>query len=141
MSALALGYPLLGPSRHVRAYTTINMNTACGSPALTFSATIHFTMKRSAPCAAVLCHSLSSWTAVIHWSALIPKARMSSRRRPIYSFPCPLTQSTPPTSSPNIKHFGGLVSSMRATNSANRIRLLLIIASMLSLPIFVSVSR
>ena len=37
----------------------------------------------------------------------------------------------PPTSSPNITHFGSLVSSMRATNPANRIRLLRKIASML----------
>ena len=43
---LALGYPLLGCSRHVRAYYT----TACHSPALAFSAAIYFTTKGSVPC-------------------------------------------------------------------------------------------
>ena len=48
-NTLALGYPLLGPSRHVRAYYV------CRSPALTFSAAIHFAMKRPAPCPATCC--------------------------------------------------------------------------------------
>ena len=43
-------------------------------------------MKRSAPNSAVLRHPPSSWAAVVHWSALIPKAQMSSRRHPIHSF-------------------------------------------------------
>ena len=46
----------------------------------------------------------------------------------------------PPTSSPNITHFGSLVSSIRATNPANRIRLLHNVASMLSAPVFKRVS-
>ena len=46
-----------------------------------------------------------------------------------------------PTSSPNITRFGSLVSSMRATNPANRIRLLRSIASMLSIPVITRVSR
>ena len=51
MSPLALGYPLLGRSRHVRAYTT-----ACRIRASFFSASIHFAMKCPAPCSAVLRH-------------------------------------------------------------------------------------
>ena len=39
-----------------------------------------------------------------------------------------------PTIYPNITHFGSLVSFMRATNPANKIRLLRKVASMLSLP-------
>ena len=53
-SPLALGYPLLGLPRHLRH------TTACRSPALAFSSAIHFAMKRSAPCSAVLRHSPSS---------------------------------------------------------------------------------
>ena len=47
---LALGYPLIGRSSHVRAYYS-----ACRSRALAFSAAIHFAMKRSAPCSAPPC--------------------------------------------------------------------------------------
>ena len=85
-------------------------------------------------------HSPSSWAAVVHWSALIPKALWSSRRHPIHYISCPPTQPAPPTSSPNISHFGSLVF-VRATIPTNRIRLLRIIASILSLPDFMSVSR
>ena len=80
-SPLALGYPLLSPSRHVRTY-----HTAGCSPALAFSVTIHFAMKCSAPCSAVLRYSPSSWDAAVHWSALMPKALRSSRKHPIHSF-------------------------------------------------------
>ena len=62
-----------------------NINTAHRSPVLTFSAAIHFAMKRSAPCSTVLHHSPSSWAAVIHWSALIPKALRPSSRHTIHS--------------------------------------------------------
>ena len=48
-------------------------------------------------------------------------------------FLLPPAEPAPPTSSPNITHFGSLVSSMRATNPVNRIRLLRSIASILSL--------
>ena len=106
-----------------------------------FSATIHFAMKCAAPCSAVLRHSPSSWAAVVHWSALMPKALRSSRKHFINSFSWPPTQPAPPTISPNIAHFGSLVSSMRATNPANKIRLLRKVASMLSLPVLRSVSR
>ena len=75
-SPLALGYPLLGPFHHVRA------TTACRSPALVFCATIHLAMKCSAPCSTVLRHSLSSWAAVVHRSALVPKALRSSTKSP-----------------------------------------------------------
>ena len=85
--------------------------------ALTFSAAIYFAMRCSAPCAAVLSHSLSSWVAVFYWSALISKALRLSRKYPIHSSSCPLTQHAPLTSSPNITHVGSLVSSMRATTS------------------------
>ena len=107
----------------------------------TFSTAIHFDMNRSAPCSAVLRHSPSSWAAVVHWSALIPKALRSSRKHPINSFSWSPTQPAPPISSPNITPFGSLVSSMRAINLADKIRLLRIVASMLSLPVFRSVSR
>ena len=43
--------------------------------------------------------------------------------------------------SSNVTHFGSLVSSMRATNPANKIRLLRKVVSMLSLPVLISVSR
>ena len=56
-------------------------------------------------------------------------------------FSWPPTQPAPLTISPNIAHFGSLVSSMRATNPANKIRLLRKVASMLSLPVLRSVSR
>ena len=59
------------------------------SPALVFSAAIHFAMKCSAPCSAVLRHSPSSWAAVVHWSALMPKALRSSRKHSIHSFSWP----------------------------------------------------
>ena len=52
-----------------------------------------------------------------------------------------LTQPTPPINSPNITHFGSLVSSMRAKIPANKIRLLRKVASILSLPVLISVSR
>ena len=88
---------------------TFGYTNACRSPALAFSTAIHFAMERSASYSAILCHSPSSWAEVVHWSALIPKALRSSRRRPIYSFSCPPTQPAPPTSSPNITPFGRLV--------------------------------
>ena len=114
---------------------TFGHTTAWRGPALVFSATIHFAMKCSAPCSPVLRHSPSSWAAVVHWSALMPKAPRSSRKHPIHSFSWPPTQPAPPTISPNITHFGSLVSSMRTTNPANKIRLLRKVASMLSLPV------
>ena len=106
-----------------------------------FQQMVHFAMKSSAPCSAVLRHSPSSWAAVIHWSALMPKALRSSRKHPIHSFSWPPTQPAPPTISPNNTHFGSLVTSMCATNSANKIRLLRKVASILSLPVSTSVSR
>ena len=118
--------------------------TTCYSPALDFSAAIHFTMKRSAPCSAVLRHSLSSWglqSSRSLWSALMSKALSSSRKHPIHYFSCPLTQPAPPTTSLDITHFRSLVSSMRATNPANNIRFLRKVALMLSLPVLISVSR
>ena len=57
---------------------------------------------------------------------------------PLFLFPP--TPPTPPTSSPNITHFSNLVSSLRATNPANSIHLLCIIASMLSFSVFFSMS-
>ena len=78
---------------------TFGHASACRSPALTFSAAIHFPIKRSAPCSAVMRHSPSSWAAVVHWSALIPKALTSSRKPLIYFFfwlptlPAPVTTS------------------------------------------------
>ena len=115
--------------------------TACRSPALAFAAANPYVMKCSAPCSAVPRHSPPSWTAVVHWSALMPKALRSSRKRPIHSFSWPSTQPALPTNSPNIGHFGSLVSSMHAPNLANKIHLLRKVAPMLALPVLISVSR
>ena len=120
---------------------TFGHTTACRRPALAFSAAIHFAMKCPAPSSAVLRHSPPSWAAIIYWSPLMPKALRSSRKHPIHSFSWPPTQPALPTNSPNITHFGSLVSSMCATNPANKIRLLRKVASMLSLPILIRVSR
>ena len=75
---------------------TFRHSTACRSPALTFSAAIYFTLKLSAPCSAVLRHSLSSWVAVVHWSVPMAKAPRSSRKHPIHYFSWPPTQPAPP---------------------------------------------
>ena len=120
---------------------TFGHTTPCRSRALTFSAAMHFAMKHSAPCSAILRHSPSSWAAVVHRSVLIPKAPRSSRKNLIYSVSWPPTQPTPPTSSPNIKHFGSLVASTRDTFAVNKIQLRRIIAAMSSLPVFLSVSK
>ena len=119
---------------------TFGHATVCRSPALTFSAATYLAMRRSAPCSAISLHSPSSSTAVVHWSELIPKALRPSRKHSTHCFSCPPTQPAPPTSSPNITKLGSLVSSMRTTNPA-KIHLPRIIASMLSLPVFISVSR
>ena len=135
---LALGYPLLGPSRHVRAYHCMPYS----SPALAFSAAIHFAIKCFAPRSAVLRYPPSSWAAVVHRSALMPKVLRSSRKYAIHYFSWLPTQPAPPTNnSPNIRHFGSPISSIRTINPANKIRLLRKVASMLSLPVFISVSR
>ena len=131
-SPLALVYPLFGPSCYVRAYSCMPQSNPAFSPA------IYFAMKRFCSCSAVLRHSPSSWAVVVHWWALMPKA---PKTHPIHSFSCPPTQPRPPTNSPNITHFGTLVSSMRATNPANKIRLLRKVASMLSFSVLLSVSR
>ena len=110
--------------------------------ALASSAAIHFAMKCSAPCSAVLRHYPSSWAAVVHWSAFMPKALRSSKKHPVHSFSCPpLTQPVPLTNSPNITHFESLVSSMRTRNPANKIRVLRKLISMLSRPVLISVPR
>ena len=46
-----------------------------------------------------------------------------------------------PTNSSDITHFGSLVSSMRITNPEKKIRLLRKVASMVSLPVLISVPR
>ena len=120
---------------------TFGHTTVCSSPALASSAAIHFAIKCSGICSAVLGHNPSSWAAVVHWSALMPKARRSSRKHPIHSFSYPPHTARAPHQSPNTTHFGSLVSSMRATNPANKIRVLRKVASMLSRPVLISVSR
>ena len=123
---------------------TFGHATACRSPALASSAAIHFAMKCSAPCSAVLRRPPSSWAAVAHWSALMSKYLRLPRKHPIDYFSCPPPQPAPPTNSPNITHFGrlfgSLVSFIRTTTPANKIRLLRKVASMLSLPVLISVS-
>ena len=118
---------------------TFGHPTACRSPPLIFSVAIHFAMKHSAPCSAVLRHSPSFWAAVVHWLVLMPKALRSSRKHPIHSYFWLTTQ--PPTTIPNITHLGSLVFSMCATNPAIKIRLLRLPASILSLSVLISVSR
>ena len=115
--------PLIVASKPVRArllYATLyslvlpvtfGHVSACINAALALSAAIHFVMKISAPCLAVLCHSPSSWAAILHLSGSMPKILRPSRRHPIYSFSCLHEETAPPTSSPNITHFGNLVSS------------------------------
>ena len=58
--------------------------------------------------------------------------------RPLFFLPLHTTRC--PITLPNIAQFGSLVSSMRGTNPANSIRLLRIILSTLSLPVFMRVS-
>ena len=127
-------HAFFGHSRHVPIHTT-----ECRSPALAFSPATYFAMKRSAPCSSALRHSPSSWATVVHWSALIPKALRSWRRHPIHSFSCPSTQPALPISPPNITQFWNLASSMLATNPTNRIHLLRVIASIISVPVFTKV--
>ena len=117
---------------------TFEHTTACRNPALTFTAAIHFAMKRSAACSTVFRASLSSWAVVVYWSALISTDLKSFRRHPNHFFPWAVTQPAPSTSSLNITPFGSLVSSMRTINPANSTRLLRITASMLSLSVFIS---
>ena len=71
----------------------------------------------------------------------IPKAPRSSRKHPIHSFSWPPTQPATPTNTMNTTLFGSLVSPMRATNPANKVRLLRQVTSMLPFPAFLSLSR
>ena len=119
---------------------TFGHTTACRSPALTFSAMIPFAMKLEAPCSAVLRH----FPLVLGCSH--PLVGVDTEiSEVVHETPHPLfflspTQPAPPTPFPNITHFGGLVSSMRATNPANKIRLLRIVTSMLSLSVLTNMS-
>ena len=72
---------------------TFGHTTACRSPALAFSAAIHFVMKCSTPCSAVLRYSSSSWAAVVQWSALMPK-EVRERPHPLF-FLAPHTARAP----------------------------------------------
>ena len=123
-------------------WTTLSLILPLPLASLNFLCSDSFLMKCSAPCSAVLCHSPSlSWAAVVHWSALMVKALRSSRKYPIHSISWLPTQPVPLTPPPNITHFGSLVSSIRGTILANKIRLLCIATSILSLPVLISVSR
>ena len=64
---------------------TLRHSTACRSPALALSVSIYFAMRRSALSSTALRQSRSSWAAVVHRSALIPKALRSSRKHSIHS--------------------------------------------------------
>ena len=120
---------------------TFGHTTACCSPALVFSATIHFALKHSAPSYAVRRHSPSScWAAVVHSSTLMPKALRSTRKHTIHSASWRPAQPALPIICPNITYFGSLVSYMRAINHPNKIGLLRKVASMLSLHVLRSVS-
>ena len=87
--------------------------TACCSPALAFSAAVHFARKRPAPCSTVLRHSPSSLAAVVHLSLLIPKALRSSRKHPMHSFSWHPTQPATSINFSNTMHFGSLVQAIR----------------------------
>ena len=71
----------------------------------------------------------------------MPKALRLSRKKNIHYFSSPPTQPAPPINSPNITHFGIFVSFMRATNPANKVRLLGKVASILPVLISVSIVR
>lgn len=87
-----------------------------------------FLLKRFVPFALVLSAAIIYW--LLCW---MPRALRSSRSHPIHSsLPRPPAETAPPTSSPNITNVGNLMSSMRVTNPAERIRLLLNAASILS---------
>lgn len=103
-------------------------NTPCCSAALVLSATIQFIMP-------------VSWATIIHRSVCIPNALRSSRRHPINTFSSHRAKIAPPKSSPNITHFGRVMSSMRTANPSNRSRLLRNDTSILSLPVFTRISR
>ena len=121
--------PLIGPPSQVRAYYCMSWSCTgflCSDPFL--YETFYLLFRRLAPFPLVLGCSRP---------LVGVKALRSSRNYPIQSFPRPLKQPAPPTNSPNITHFGSLVSSMCATNSARRIHLLRIIALILSLPVFI----
>ena len=118
--------------------------TAYRSLALPFVAAIHFAVKRYAPFVLpsyAIPPLVLGLAAVVHWSALTPKALRSSRRHHIHSFSWSPTKPASSTNSPSITHFRSLVSSMRTTNPANKICLLRKVALMLSLPVLISVSR
>ena len=66
---------------------TFGHTSACLSQAFNSFAAIRFTLKRPAPCSAVLRHSTLSWGAVVHCSALMPKALRSSKKHPVRYFP------------------------------------------------------
>ena len=121
---LRLNNCVLGPSRHVRAYYRMPLF----SPDFLFSDPFgHETFRlllRCLPLAGVDTESSAIAQKISH---------------PLFFLPPHAARA--PTKSPNIAHFGSLVSSMRATNPANSIRLLRIIASVLSLPAFMNVSR
>ena len=123
-STLSLGHPLIGPSRHVRVY---------------------YCMPKSSPgflCSDLYCHE--TFRPLFRRPAPFPLLPGCSSR-PLVGvntessefvqetthplFFRPPRQPAPLTSHMNITHLGSLVSSMSATNPADRIHILRIIAS------------
>ena len=99
-------------------------------PWFSLQRSIYLTIKRSAPCSAVSplvlgCSSSRPLIGVdIESSEVVQKTL-----HPLFlCLPSPKSPALP-TKSPSTTHLGSLASSMRATNLANRIRLLRIIAS------------
>ena len=86
-SPLALGHPLVGPSRHDRTYYIQSSPGFCCSGQLRH--------ETSRPLFHRLRHSTSSWAVVVHWSALMPKALGSSRKHHITIFPGPRCSPRP----------------------------------------------
>ena len=126
----SLGYPV--PFRHT---------TTCRSRALTFSAAIHFAMKRSTPCSAVSGYLSSSWAVVVYWSAWIPKAPRSSRKHTIHFFPGPSRSPRPPIVLRTSRTLAVFCPPKAPQIPQSRYGSLCLIASMLSLPVFMTMTR
>ena len=97
---------------------------------------------RSDPCRHELSRRLAPFSLVLGCSRPLVGVDAESsevlQETPRLLFFLPPTQPAPLTTSSNMMHFSSLVSSMRAINPVNRIRLLHIIASMPLLPVLVN---
>ena len=144
-SPLALGYPLISPFRHVRTYYCMSQSSPgflCSDPSR--HETFRPLFRRPAPSPLVLGCNRPLMIGLGCSRPLIGNDAEGSEV--VQETPHPLFSlgphtARPPTISPNITHFGSLVSSIGVTNPANKIRLLRKVASVLSLSALISVSR